>query len=387
LIESLTLSNLKCFEELSLDLAPLTVLTGFNASGKSTSLQTLLLLCQSLRAEEWNRELRLNGALANLGTPGDVLNPNSNEKGLSLGIGTAEADLIWNFRVVESESRRALEASTLSVRFKGSNWFRLGSQKLIGLVPKDPDPRILTALREVERLVFLSALRQAETEVFPVPQNLGESPGDIGCVGQYASWWVHQEGDSAIAAERRLTSAAESRTLRAQLNAWTGEIFPGAEINVLPIPRTNLMRLELRTSATSEYRRPANVGYGVSYAFPMLVAGLLGASDRPIIIDSPEAHLHPRGQSRIGAFLAQMAASGSQFLIETHSDHVLNGVRLATKNGTIKPEQVAIYFFSVLDNEPHVIRLSIDKTGMIEDWPIGFFDQAEKDLANLAGWA
>src|SRR5580692_9893507 len=123
MIGFLALKNLKCFEELSLDLAPLTVLTGFNAAGKSTSLQTLLLLCQSLRAEEWNRELRLNGALINLGTPGDILNPNFNEKGLSLGIGTMGTDLTWNFGVVESESRRALEASSLNVRFAGSSWF------------------------------------------------------------------------------------------------------------------------------------------------------------------------------------------------------------------------------------------------------------------------
>ena len=386
MIESLTLKNLKCFEELSLDLAPLTVLTGFNAAGKSTSLQTLLLLCQSLRAEEWNRELRLNGPLVSLGTPGDILNPNLKEKGLSLGIGTAGTDLIWQFGVVERESRRALDASSLTVRFSDSTWFGFGPDKLMGLVPKEPEPRIEAAVQGLKRLVFLSALRQVETEVFPIPQNLGESPGDIGCVGQFAAWWLHQEGDSSIAVERSLPSATQSRTLRAQLNAWTGEIFPGAEVNALPIPRTNLVQLEFRTGATSEYRRPANVGYGISYAFPLLVAGLLGAPERPVIIDSPEAHLHPRGQSRIGAFLAQMAASGSQFLIETHSDHVLNGIRLAIRGGIIKPEQVATYFFTVLDNQPHVVRLAIDKTGMIDDWPPGFFDQSEKDLASLAGW-
>jgi hypothetical protein len=293
---------------------------------------------------------------------------------------------MWNFGVVEHESRRALDASSLNVRFSDSAGFELGPEKLMGLVPKEPEPRIEGAVQGLKRLVFLSALRQVETEVFPIPQNLGESPGDVGCVGQFAAWWLHQEGDSSIAVERSLPSAIESRTLRAQLNAWTGEIFPGAEVNALPIPRTNLVRLEFRTGATSEYRRPANVGYGISYAFPLLVAGLLGASERPVIIDSPEAHLHPRGQSKIGAFLAQMAASGSQFLIETHSDHVLNGIRLAVRGGIIKPEQVATYFFTVLDSRPHIVRLAIDKAGMIDDWPPGFFDQSEKDLASLAGW-
>jgi hypothetical protein len=385
-IESLTLKNLKCFEELSLDLAPLTVLTGFNAAGKSTSLQTLLLLCQSLRAEEWNRELRLNGPLVNLGTPVDILNANANEKGLSLGIGTSGADLMWNFVVVERESRRALNASSLNVRLSGSSWNTLRPDELIGLAPKDAGPQVVDAVRGLERIVFLSAVRQVETDVFPIPRNLGEVPGDIGCVGEFAAWWLHQEGDSSIAPERGLPSATQARTLRSQLNAWTGEIFPGAEVNALPVARTNLMRLEFRTGPTSEYRRPANVGYGFSYAFPLLVAGLLGVADRPVIVDSPEAHLHPRGQSKMGAFLAQMAASGSQFLIETHSDHILNGIRLAIRTGAILPEQVAIYFFTVLDGRPHVIRLSVDQTGMLDDWPPGFFDQSDKDLASLAGW-
>jgi hypothetical protein len=340
-----------------------------------------------LRAEDWNRELRLNGPLISLGTPGDILNSNVNEKGLSLGIGTAETDLTWNFGVVERESRRALDATSLNIRFSGSSWVELGPEKLVGIVPKDSEPRITKAVRELERLVYLSGLRQVESDVFPVPQNLGDEPGDIGCVGQFAAWWLQQEGDSPIAPERGLSSASESRTLRAQLNAWAGEIFPGAEINALRIEKTNLVRLELRTGATSEYRRPANVGYGLSYAFPLLISGLLGAQDRPVIIDSPEAHLHPRGQSKIGAFLAQMAASGSQFLIETHSDHVLNGIRLAVRNCTIKPEQIALYFFTVLDSRPHIVHLSIDKNGTIDDWPPGFFDQSEKDLATLAGWA
>jgi predicted ATPase len=45
-----------------------------------------------------------------------------------------------------------------------------------------------------------------------------------------------------------------------------------------------------------------------------------------------------------------------------------------------------LYFFTVIDNRSEVVRLFVDKTGMVNDWPIGFFDQSEKDLASLAGW-
>ena len=169
------------------------------------------------------------------------------------------------------------------------------------------------------------------------------------------------------------------------MNAWIGDLFPGAEANAVPVQQTNLMRLQLRSGITSDWVRPANIGYGISYAFPIIVGGLCVDSDQTVILDSPEAHLHPRAQSRIGRFLAQMSSSGSQMLVETHSDHVLNGVRIAVRDGVIGPDQTALYFFTGKP-DARVVRLSVDRHGTIHDLPEGFFDQAERDLANLAGW-
>lgn len=115
------------------------------------------------------------------------------------------------------------------------------------------------------------------------------------------------------------------------------------------------------------------------------MAGLCADSGQTVILDSPEAHLHPKAQSRIGGFLSLMASGGIQMIVETHSDHVMNGVRLAVRDRIIQPEQTAIYFFTG-KSDPRVIRLSLDKYGTIHDLPDGFFDQAEHDLANLAGW-
>ena len=145
------------------------------------------------------------------------------------------------------------------------------------------------------------------------------------------------------------------------------------------------MRLELRSGLTSDWVRPANIGYGISYALPIVVAGLCVAEGQTLILDSPEAHLHPRAQSRVGRFLSQIAGSGVQMLIETHSDHVLNGVRIAVRDGLIQPEDTAIYFFTSKP-DPRVIRILVDKNGGTSDLPVGFFDQAERDLSNLAGW-
>lgn len=386
MIETLYLENLKCFSALRLDLRPLTLLTGFNAAGKSTSLQSLLLLAQTLGGPRGSTELMLNGPLVTLGSPADVLSRHTGSKQLTLGIGTSDADLSWRFGLNE-ENRRTLMFRGLEQRGESGAASVLEASECNGLLPESPDPATLRLVRAVERTVFLGAARQVDTEVFPIPLHLNGQPGDVGVIGQYAPWWLYSEGDSPITAKRlHPDSAGAASTLRQQVNLWCGDLFPGAEVNSATVPRTSLMRLELRSGPTDDWSSPANIGYGISYAFPILVAGLLCEGDsRPLVLDSPEAHLHPRGQSRIGAFLAQMAAAGSRILVETHSDHLLNGVRLAIREGRIAPQDVSVYFFSA-QAESRVTRLSFDRNGSVSDWPEGFFDQSEKDLAALAGW-
>src|SRR5208282_1843554 len=240
----------------------------------------------------------------------------------------------------------------------------------------------------LRQTVFVSAVRQTDTEVYLVPDDPKPVNANVGSVGEYAAWWLHQNDDFEIDAARSSQGSGFPLTLRGQVNAWAGEFFPGAEVNAQPIPGSGLMRLELRTSRTDNWRRPSNIGYGLTYAFPILVAGLCADQRQVLIVDSPEAHLHPRGQSRMGQFLAQ-AAAGPQLIVETHSDHVLNGIRLALRDGVIAPDDVAIHFFNpptLQGGVPQVVTVSTDRNGNLSHWSEGFFDQIEKDLANLAGW-
>jgi predicted ATPase len=145
--------------------------------------------------------------------------------------------------------------------------------------------------------------------------------------------------------------------------------------------------LQFRLSETGEWRRPANVGYGLTYAFPILVALLAAESGDIIILDSPEAHLHPQAQSRMGWLLAVFAAAGIQLVIETHSDHVLNGIRLAVRDKILPVTKLSLLFFTGASLAGHgVICPRVDEQGRINEWPDGFFDQSDKDIAQLAGW-
>jgi predicted ATPase len=103
------------------------------------------------------------------------------------------------------------------------------------------------------------------------------------------------------------------------------------------------------------------------------------------LIENPEAHLHPRGQARIAELLALAASCGIQVLIETHSDHVLNGIRLAVHDGKLSPEDVQLHFFQrrQSDGQSLVVSPHIDKNGRIDQWPEGFFDEWDKSLEAL----
>jgi predicted ATPase len=131
----------------------------------------------------------------------------------------------------------------------------------------------------------------------------------------------------------------------------------------------------------SEGIRPPNMGFGVSYALPIIVAGILATSGTLLVVENPEAHLHPAGQSRMGRFLGRVAGAGAQVIVETHSDHVVNGIRLATvEDHTIGTDAIVVYFFD--DENP--VTIEVTEKGGLTKWPPGFFDQLEDDLGRLA---
>lgn len=390
MIDRIYLKNLKCFNELSLTLAPLTLLTGFNAAGKSTTMQGLLLLAQALRQGTRGSKLPLNGPLVRLGSPGDVLGQLGGSR-LNLGIGASNTDVTWTLSAGEDRSGHTL--SLEKVRWTSdsrSGECSLDSTLHTGLLaPHDAPGAINSLITSLADTVFVSAVRAGTMDVFPSPDTPTPLWADVGVTGEYGAWWFAEELDEDVSELRRHPSET-APSLRRQFNAWAGELFPGAEANAQRIPGTNLVRLELRSHETDAWRRPANIGYGITYAFPILVAGLLAKPGQVLVIDSPEAHLHPMGQSRMGFFLANLARSGVQIIVETHSDHVLNGIRLAVRDQTLPPQNAAVYFFNrpprTSEDPAHVVAVRIDSTGNLSEWPGGFFDQSEKDLAALAGW-
>lgn len=356
-LQSIGVQGFKCFDDLRLDLGDLTLMTGFNGSGKSTALQSLLLIAQALR-EGRGTALPLNGPLVRLGTAGDVVPALSRRPMAFEAIGAGGA-ISLSPSVVAGERN-------LPLAIEGA----LAVDGVLGTL--------------LARLTYLAAVRIGTEDAYPIPEQT-DWP-DIGHDGRFAPYWFERRADEDVD-PRRCFPGLEGN-FRKQVDAWLGYLFPGAEANVQNIAAVSQMSLQFRLESLGSWRRPSNIGYGLSYAFPLIVALLTAPQGGVVVIDSPEAHLHPFGQSQMGRLLARFAAAGVQVIVETHSDHLLNGARLAVRESVLSSEALRIHFFNGATEEGHgVSQPAVGAGGEIYEWPNGFFDQGEKDLSRLAGWA
>lgn len=390
MLTKLRIDNLKCFKEFSLPLAPLTLLTGFNAAGKSTSVQSLLLLAQAVRSKNKNWKIPLNGEIVQLGTPGEALHEGA-ESNLVIGVETKNVRLSWHLKAEDGGQAHAMSIESIDWQVNEKNGtFLRNNLPLDGLLPAQSEENLSSVTKIIADTVYISAIRSGAEDVYPIPTNSDPICADVGVRGEFSAWWLEQNSDEDVDPERRHPTE-QAITVRRQFNAWAGTLFPGAQVNATRISNTQLIQLSWRNHETDSWRRPSNIGYGLTYALPILVAGLIAKKGQILVIDSPEAHLHPMGQSNMGRFLAMVAAAGVQVIVETHSDHILNGVRRAVFDRKLHSADAAIHFFNArpraTDDAAHVISPQMDIKGNLSEWPTGFFDQAETDMSILAGWA
>lgn len=136
---------------------------------------------------------------------------------------------------------------------------------------------------------------------------------------------------------------------------------------------------------------PLNVAFGNSYILPIILAVLTAPENSLLIIENPEAHLHPSAQFRTGQLLALAAEHGIQIIVETHSDHLLNGVRVMTKagmegKGRTDAGKVEIHYIYQDKDHPELHlneRIVLEEDGTLDHWPQGFFDEWELALRQI----
>ena len=379
MLNQLELRYFKCFELLKLPLAPLTLLSGTNASGKSSILQSLVLLHQTMREYEWSTRLMLNGSVVQLGTVTDVVDQVHGRDRFDIGLLDSDTSCRWVFAGYRRDM--SLEVDMVKVRGEVSN----KPAVLRHLLPLNADEVSKSVIDRIRNLTYVTAERDGPREVYSLDDQYTVST--VGHAGENAVSVLYRGRDDRVADGLLLPGAAP--TLLHQVQARLAGFFPGCALDVQQVPNTNAVTLGIRISADTGFLRPIHCGFGITQVLPIVVAGLSASTttDNILLIENPEVHLHPAGQALMGQFLAEVAHVGIQVIIETHSDHVLNGIRRSVKSNKIPAEDVAIHFLQTPSLEAaQVLSPTLDSSGNIDAWPEGFFDQFDKDMNFFAGW-
>jgi len=253
------------------------------------------------------------------------------------------------------------------------------------LVPHGASQEYVNLAAKVERMEYLSAERMGPRDVYDLVDEYNR--GTVGARGEFAAGTLYAYRDLDVV-PIPMSPQPDALKLLNQVRGWLAHLFPGSDLQMQKVPYSAHVTLGFRTSISQDFYMPQNVGFGLTQVFPILVAALAAAQGGIVAIENPEVHLHPAGQAEIARFLAAVAASGRQVIVESHSDHVLSGIRRAVKDGLLPKTSVAIHFFRPRSDEgAQIISPQVDQNGDLDTWPEGFFDQFDKDASYFAGWS
>lgn len=377
MITSVKLKNFKCFRELDLELRPFTLLAGLNGMGKSSVIQSLLVLRQSYLSKALReKRLDLSGELIDLGTGQDVLLDGADEDFISIRITWAGGgnnpfpSALFQFAYDRTENR-------------------------LGFVSDSEHLASLDALQATSGPLqpfagdfqYLCAERLGPRKFLPLVESHARRR-DLGPRGEYVLHLLLDYGRELMKdGDARVTASADGQALRQQVELWLQDVSPGAILGMEPVRAADAVigSFSFRRSGDVPTMplRPTNVGFGLSYALPVIVALMASRPGALVLLENPEAHMHPRGQTRLGQLAARAAAAGVQVIAETHSDHFMDGARIDIREGILRPGDAAFHYFEREGAEARVISPEIDKDGVLSEWPAGFFDQREENLVRL----
>jgi predicted ATPase len=211
----------------------------------------------------------------------------------------------------------------------------------------------------------------------------------LGVHGENAINFLEEYGDSYEVAPC-FYNGTQNKSLLYYVNWWMDKLFNGFNLysnRILEADAVSLRYKEKSRDLLGNAHRAVNVGFGITYVLPILIALLKAKKGDLIIIENPEAHLHPKAQRLMGELLVKAASTGAQIIIETHSDHILNGIRICAKKRYLDARQIKFFFFLREDVgsrfNVNVYTPILKQNGDIDIWPEGFFDEWDNALAEL----
>ena len=333
MINSLNLSGYKSFLDNYIEFKNLTLLTGLNSSGKSSIIQALQMLEKAYHEKD-------NILLDNHGSIKDLKNP-YHEDSIKLDI---DIDNIDNQILLLDDDSYKISGDDLNF------------------------PEIL----------YISANRFGPSVYLPIYSNSAKK-NKIGKNGENLIQFIDFYSDY-IVHDSLIHPASEGNTVLFNIKAWLNIISPNVKFDY------HIDKKSDSSYALFNGYRSTNVGYGLSYSLSVIATILIGSviENSLIIIENPEAHLHPKGQVELANLISLCANLDNQIIVETHSDHFFDSVRISCKEIENFNTKVQFHWLTLNEkNNACISSPSIDKEGKIDEWPIGFFDQYEINSSKL----
>lgn len=340
LINSLGLKNFKCFEELDVKFAPITLLTGANSSGKSSLINAILAVLQT---EQFPFYLSPNGKYVNMGSFEEIIYQNKANECFDIFIEFNDNDGAFN-----------------------TQWYRNGTNGL----PKnmyDIDPSFEPEDFEKD-FNYIGSFRHPPERTYYQKAKAQQK--------------IDTDGESYIdqIIEWEETSPEKLEELNEVMRQV--ELFVQIQSNKLKGGR---FELTVKTTSKARFAALTDVGFGISQFLPVIVADLQLSENSCLAVSQPEIHLHPKIQATFGNYLAnQINHTQKQYIIETHSEYLLNRIRLLLVTGELKPEDVRVLYFENDGVKSTVYDVEFTTKGAVKGAPQGFFDTYEMDVMDIA---
>ena len=497
MLSSINLENFKSFKSLSnLKIKPITILCGTNSCGKSSILQSLLILKQTKESRSSNQSLLLNGKYAHLGDIENIVHGCDKNKVITLDYeyefmsekvlrnknGRRGPSYVQILRYLLDKKTIAIKNATYTLKYEikfkideknkgyiktadilefnisvfatrenggkkpcaliritktgntySMEWERVpspfsdgdknsftkkGSAENIHIRFENLSPRIsftnanyTDGRPEHQKVPFEIIHYFRMVEDFIVLANEGisyvgplrEEPSrryiyenevlEIGSKGENAAYVYQTEQENIIKKhyfyDEKIDKFEEKEnlSLKEGLELW---------LNLMNIKgfspdfQSEIIRLAMNANSSKETRvNIADVGFGVSQIFPILLEGLRMQQDDTLLLEQPEIHLHPALQMQMADYFISLALSDKNLIVETHSDHIINRLvrRIVEDETGNLSKMIAIYFVTNSDDGAQVEEIKITEDQGIVNWPIGFFDQtaSEQEKIMLAG--
>lgn len=404
----LRLKNFKAWRDTGdLALKPVTMLLGTNSSGKSSLIQSLLLLKQTVQSPDRTVHLNLGGDevndLFNFGSFDDLLNQSADslrQFTIAFDCERAEPERIKEGKFECSygqTSSGSVVVQTLKLqtdkrlfqavrREKGAFSILVDEESQPRMKGRDCAPERSIALsadviarldkdgplaedlslairRELDSISYLGPLRRKPERDYPWNKT---KPGDVGSDGRAAI-------DALLASA--LLKGEEQNVVVEGVSKWLNRMKVATQLEVRQQGRSNRYELVVHRDGVACNLR--DVGIGVSQVLPVLVVAYFAPRGSTIILEEPEIHLHPLAQSVLAELFVEVSRQrGVQFIVETHSEHLFRRMQTLVAKREVSTNDVALYFVERKGNSAELQTLQINEFGRVSNWPEGFFGDA-----------